>query len=412
MTMSDHPHSAGSAPAELILCRLGEITLKGLNRRQFEDRIQQNLRRRLRPLGDYRVGMHQSRIRIRPRDEAARERLPRALERAATVFGLVSVSPAVELPGTPELEMLKQGALDYVAALLRRQPRYRRFKVESRRGDKRFPLTSPQMSAELGRVILEANPQLHVDVHEPDFVLYVELRDEVTLYHEIIEGSRGLPIGSSGRAMLLLSGGIDSPVAGYMMASRGLRMEAIYFHTHPYTSDQALDKVRRLADELSVYSGRLPLHVVDFTETQMTLNAEVPGEMLTVVMRRVMLRVADRLARARDCGALVTGESLGQVASQTLAALACTNEVTQLPIFRPLIGMDKDATIAIAREIGTFETSILPYDDCCTIFVAKHPRIHPTLEHAARAEAGLDIDALVERTLEGIELEVATPDRL
>ncbi|MDI9469607.1 MAG: tRNA uracil 4-sulfurtransferase ThiI [Bacillota bacterium] len=396
----------------VLLCRIGEITLKGQNRRQFEIRVMQNLRARLRGLGAFQVDLRDSRIWVRPREGTDPELLGRAAERARTIFGIVSVSPALKWAGPVTPAMIESAAALYMRQLLERRPRTASFKVESRRGDKTFPLTSPRISAACGAAVLAACPELRVDVHRPEVTLYVELRSDLILYHEILPGSRGLPLGSSGRALLLLSGGIDSPVAGYMMASRGLRLEAVYFHTSPFTSDQAREKVLRLAAELSIYTGHLPVHVVDFTPAQLELNEKVPPEMLTVVMRRLMIRVADRLAERRELGALVTGESLGQVASQTLAALACTDVVSERIIFRPLIGLDKDATIEIAREIGTFETSILPYEDCCTIFVHRHPRVHPEIRHAEEAERDLDIETLVATCLEQIELVTMSPDAL
>ncbi|MDI9497901.1 MAG: tRNA uracil 4-sulfurtransferase ThiI [Bacillota bacterium] len=396
----------------MLLCRIGEITLKGQNRRQFEIRVMQNLRARLRGLGSFQVELVDSRIWVRPREETDAELLARAAERARTIFGIVSVSPARQWRGPVSPVDLEEAAAGYMRKLLERQPRIASFKVESRRGDKTFPLTSPRISAACGAAVLAACPTLEVDVHQPEVTLHVELRRDLTLYHEILPGSRGLPLGSSGRALLLLSGGIDSPVAGYLMASRGLRLEAVYFHTSPFTTDQAREKVLRLGAELSVYTGRLPIHVVDFTPAQLELNEKVPPEMLTVVMRRLMIRVADRIAERRKLCALVTGESLGQVASQTLAALACTDAVSRHIIFRPLIGLDKDATIEIAREIGTFETSILPYEDCCTVFVHRHPRVHPELRHADEAERRLDVEALVSGCLERIELVTMSPEDL
>ncbi len=396
----------------MLLCRIGEITLKGQNRRQFEIRVMQNLRARLRGLGSFQVELVDSRIWVRPREGTDPELLGRAAERARTIFGIVSVSPARQWTGPVTPAELEAAAALYMRQLLRCRPRIASFKIESRRGDKSFPLTSPRISAACGAAVLAACPSLEVDVHRPEVTLHVELRSDLTLYHEILPGSRGLPLGSSGRALLLLSGGIDSPVAAYMMASRGLRLEAVYFHTSPFTTDQAREKVLRLGAELSVYTGHLPVHVVDFTPAQLELNEKVPPEMLTVVMRRLMIRVADRLADRRGLGALVTGESLGQVASQTLAALACTDAVCGRIIFRPLIGMDKDATIGIAREIGTFETSILPYEDCCTVFVPRHPRVHPELHHAEAAERGLDIETLVSGCLERIEIVSRSPDDL
>ena len=256
----------------------------------------------------------------------------------------------------------------------------------------------------LGACLLQAFPdQLHVDVHNPDFVLYAEVREHLYLYSQIIKGHKGLPVGTGGQAMLLLSGGIDSPVAGYMMASRGMELQAVYFHAFPFTSDQAREKVIELARQLTMFTGRLKLHIVDFTDIQLMLRDHCPGDMLTIAIRRMMMRIAVRLAGSNGCKALITGESLGQLASQTLEALCTTDAVSSIPVFRPLIGTDKDDTVQIARRIGTFETSILPYEDCCTVFVAKHPKTRPSIADAEAVEIGLDIEAMVEAGLGRIE---------
>jgi thiamine biosynthesis protein ThiI len=299
---------------------------------------------------------------------------------------------------------LEQQALSFVGGLLA-DGRPRTFKVEARRGDKRFPLNSPQICDELGGLLLTNYPdQLRVQVRDPDFILYVEIRDQIFIYSEIIKGHKGLPVGTSGHGMLLLSGGIDSPVAGYMMASRGMAIEAIYFHAFPFTSDRAKEKVIELGRILTRFAGHIRLHVVNFTEIQLVLRDHCDADMMTIVMRRLMMRIADRLAQTRNCKALITGESLGQVASQTLEGLVTTDHVVGMPVFRPLIGMDKDDTVQIARRIGTFETSILPFEDCCTVFVAKHPKTHPSLADAEAAESGLDIADLVNQGLAAIEV--------
>lgn len=384
----------------ILLARLGEITLKGQNRRRFEQRLMKNIRYRLKQLGEYEVTQSQSRIWIDPTDDAAKEHLDEAVNVLTDVFGIVSASVVRRFES--DLDLLNQQAIDYVLEFLKTKS-VQTFKVESRRGDKRFPLNSQQISAAVGAAVLSKCPTLTVDVHEPDFVLYVEVREFMYLYVDILPGLRGLPVGMSGKGLLLLSGGIDSPVAGFMMASRGMELEALYFHTFPYTGDQAKQKVIELAEKLSIYTGRIRLHIVDFTETQLLINEHAPMDMITIVMRRMMYRVAEAFAHTRGLQALVTGESLGQVASQTLEGLTCTNEVVQMPVFRPLIGMDKDDTVNLARRIGTFETSILPYEDCCTVFVAKHPRTKPTLKQAQMAERNLEIDAQIKRCLDHIE---------
>lgn len=388
-----------SSHQEIYLARIGEIVLKGLNRGKFERRLVENLSRRLRAIGKFSIEQSQSRIWIIPLTPVTDQKL--LLRQIASIFGIVSASPVWRFDGG--LPELIETAIEYAGVILA-DGRPRSFKIESRRGNKQFPLQSPEISCQLGEVLLDAFPdQLRVDVHQPDFTLYAEVRDHLYLYSQIEKGHKGLPVGMSGHGMLLLSGGIDSPVAGYMMASRGMELHAVYFHAFPFTSDQAKEKVIELARLLTVYTGRIKLHIVDFTEIQLILRDNCPADMLTIAMRRVMMRIAARLAVKVGCKALITGESLGQVASQTLEALCTTDSVVPMPVFRPLIGMDKDDTILIARRIGTFETSILPYEDCCTVFVAKHPKTHPSLADAEAAEAGLDIDALVETGMGRIE---------
>lgn len=386
----------------LILARLGEITLKGLNRRKFENRLMRTMRSRLKAFGEFTVFQSHSRIWIEALDLSAKENMDEALHVATTVFGLVSASPVRRYEAELTEDNLLAIAKSY-AQEARLQLEGKSFKVETKRGNKQFPWDSMEISREVGAVLLEEVEGLTVDVHNPDVVVYVDVRDRFSFYSEIVPGLKGLPVGSSGKAMVLLSGGIDSPVAAYMMAGRGIELEAIYFHTFPYTSDRAKEKVIDLARLVAQYSGPIKLHVVDFTDIQMELRAKCPDDMMTIVMRRMMYRIAEEFAAKRGCTALITGESLGQVASQTTEALACTDAVTTLPVFRPLIGVDKDETIQIARRIGTFETSILPYEDCCTVFVAKHPRTRPSLKHAEIAEEQLDVDALTADGLAKIE---------
>lgn len=384
---------------EIILARMGEIALKGLNRGRFEQRLIANLKRRLNRCGSFQVHQSQSRFWIEPQDETCD--LDEALQIATSVFGLVSASRVSVYPA--EVDQLLPAARSYMQQYLSEHPGALRFKVESKRGLKSFPMESPKISAHVGGYLLSQFPQLSVDVHEPDFVLYVEVREELYLYTDILPGVKGLPIGSSGKGMLLLSGGIDSPVAGYCMASRGMELEAVYFHTYPYTSDRARQKVVDLAELLTDYCGRMKLHIVDFTEIQLAIRDHCPQDMMTIVMRRIMMRIAEGLAKRSGARCLITGESLGQVASQTLEALCTTDTVVGMPVFRPLIGMDKDDTVRLARKIGTFETSILPYEDCCTVFVARHPRTRPSLQAAERAESKLDIESYVEMGLNRIE---------
>ena len=387
---------------ELILIRLGEIALKGLNRHKFETRLISNFRYLLRDLGIFKIYQEQSIVYMekRPQDQfdfPTRE----ILQRIKDVFGYVSASPVRRFANDKDL--LFTQVESYVAELYADGATHS-FKFETRRIDKDFPLNSYQLNCDLGEMVLAAYPeQATVDVHNPDFLFQIEIRQEIYLYHEIQPAYSGLPVGISGTGMLLLSGGIDSPVAGFQMASRGLQLEAIYFHTFPYTGDQAKQKVIDLAARLGDFCGRLPLHIVDFTDIQLELNQKVPAEMLTVIMRRMMMRIADRLAEKNKINCLITGESLGQVASQTVAALRCTNSVVDRPVFRPLIGIDKNDTIKLAREIDTYDISILPYEDCCTIFVAKHPKINPNLVDCEQAEQDLVIEFLVEQGLNKIE---------
>lgn len=405
--MQHYPQPNTDVPenSQLILARLGEIALKGQNRHRFEQRLFNNIKRRLDRIGSFQISQSDSRIWIKPLDEIASGRLDDALLVASSVFGLVSASLVSRYLALESLEGILSACLDYMRSHFS-DCQERTFKVEAKRGDKRLPYLSMELVKDVGACLLDYFPNLTVDVKRPDFVLQLELRDALYIYHDKIPGVKGLPIGTSGKAMLLLSGGIDSPVAGYMMASRGVELEAIYFHTYPYTSDRAKEKVLDLGRILCDYIGRLKVHVVDFTDIQLIINEKCPSEMMTIVMRRMMMRIADELATQTQCISLITGESLGQVASQTSEALATTNAVVTKPVFRPLIGIDKDDTVALARKIGSFETSILPYEDCCTVFVAKHPRTRPSMQQAQEAEAYLDISALVKDGLNKIETYV------
>ncbi len=394
----------------VILARMGEIALKGLNRGRFEHQLISNLQYRLRQLGNFHIFQSQSRLWIEPRNSPEDEnpvsfaadpsRAKDCLKAVTEVFGIVSASLVWKFDGG--FDEISREALLFVGELLA-EKNYKTFKVESKRGDKRFPMDSPEICTELGGRILDAFPSLQVDVHNPEFTLYVEIRESNYLYSEKIYGHRGLPVGTAGKGMLLLSGGIDSPVAGYMMASRGMKLEAVYFHSYPYTSERAKEKVLDLARIVSHYAGSMILHVVDFTAIQLELYQNSPQDMLTITMRRVMFQIAEGLAGRSGCKALITGESLGQVASQTLEAICLTDEVVGMPVFRPLIGTDKDDTVLTARKIGTFETSILPYEDCCTVFVAKHPKTRPLRVDMDHAEKNLNIKELVEKGLSSVE---------
>ena len=392
--------------ANVILARMGEVTLKGLNRGNFEKQLMSNLKYRLKGYGKLSIFQSQSRIWIEAKEEGnpyfETEDSARELMQAVTqVFGIVSVSLALKFEG--DMDSVLKNSVAYVKDLLENNPTYKTFKVEAKRGDKTFPLNSPKICEEVGHELLETFSQLRVDVHNPDFILHVEIRDFNYVYSGRIAGHRGLPVGTAGKGMLLLSGGIDNPVAGYMMASRGMPLDAVYFHSYPYTSDQAKQKVIDLAKIVSRFSGKMNLHLVNFTQIQLDMYKNSPQDMLTVIMRRVMLQIAEQLALKNNCKCLITGESLGQVASQTLEAIAATNEVVKMPILRPLIGIDKEATCDLSRKIGAFETSILPYEDCCTIFVAKHPKTHPHPGDVIFAEKDLDIEQMVKDGVAGTE---------
>ncbi|HZJ68756.1 MAG TPA: tRNA uracil 4-sulfurtransferase ThiI [Candidatus Eisenbacteria bacterium] len=387
---------------ELILVRLGEIALKGLNRNKFINRLIENIRFKLKDLGKFKIYQDQTRVYIQNHKHADTP-FPseEVLKKIKDIFGYVSASPVRRFENNKDL--LFEQVLAYTDELFSDGKKYT-FKFETKRIDKKFPMNSYEINSELGALVLDRYPdQAKVDVHKPDLLIQIEIREEIYLYHHIQKAYKGLPLASSGKGMLLLSGGIDSPVAGFKMASRGLQLEGIYFHTFPYTSDLAKEKVINLARRISDFSGEFKLHVVDFTDIQLELNDKVPPKMMTVIMRRMMMRIADKLAEKNKINCLITGESLGQVASQTVDALMSTNDVVKRPVFRPLIGIDKNETIGIARKIGTYETSILPYEDCCTVFLAKNPEINPNLRDCERAEKHLDINQLVDYGLNNIE---------
>jgi len=382
---------------EIILLKLGELVLKGLNRRSFEDMLMGNIKRRLRPLGSFQVTTRQSITYVEPESEACD--MDGAFEAMKKVFGAAGVCRC------RACEKDKLAMLAAVREFLDPQLRgAKTFKVECKRSDKSFPLNSIQLAQYLGGELDDAYPHLRADMHRPDFTVYVEVREEAAYVHGTPEpGAGGLPVGMAGRAVSLLSGGIDSPVASWMMAKRGLRLEMVHFFSYPYTSLEAKEKVLELARLLTPWTGRLIVHVVPFTSIQEQLRRACPEELFTILMRRFMMRIATRVAQRVGAGCLVTGESLGQVASQTMEAMRCTGEATPLPVFRPVIGMDKEEIIRTARRIGTFETSILPYEDCCTVFTPKHPRLKPTVAECVRAEEALDVEELVRSAVDGIE---------
>ena len=382
---------------EMILLKLGEMVLKGLNRRSFEDKLQANIHRRLHSYGQFRVYTRQSTTYVEPMNEDCD--VYGAFEAIKKVFGIVGVSLA------RPCEKDKDAILNTAKAFLDDKLRAARtFKVETKRADKSFPMNSIQLSQYVGGELHEAYDNLEVDVHNPELTVHVEVRDYAAYVHADAEpGAGGLPVGINGRAVSLLSGGIDSPVSSYMIAKRGVALEMVHFFSYPYTSEEAKEKVIELARLLTAYCGRLTLHIVPFTAIQEELRRSCPEELFTVVMRRFMMRIAQAVAQRCGAKALVTGECLGQVASQTMEAMACTGAVVQLPVLRPCIGMDKEEIVQISRKIGTYDTSILPYEDCCTVFTPRHPRLRPTLGEAEYAEENLDIEKLVAEAVAGIE---------
>lgn len=383
---------------EMFLLKLGETVLKGGNRFQFENRLKTNVCRRLRPFGAFSVRLSQSTVLIEPEDDACD--LDGAWDACHTVFGIVSLCRC--RPCEKDVDAIFRAVMAYLGDELRAA---RTFKVESRRSDKRFPLNSIQLSQEIGGRIAEAVPTVAVDVHHPEYTVFVEVRDRAAYVHGPADpGAGGLPTGVGGRALVLLSGGIDSPVAGYMIAKRGVELEAVHFFSYPYTSELAKDKVLELARLMTRYCGRMTVNIVGFTEIQEAIRDNCPEEYFTLIMRRFMMMISERIARDHGCGCLVTGENLGQVASQTMEAMAVTAASVDIPIFPPLIGMDKEEIVTIARRIGTMETSILPYEDCCTVFTPRHPKTKPTKAQVDRACASLDFDALIERALQNTEL--------
>ncbi len=389
----------------IILVRIGEIALKGLNRSTFEKNLYRNLKEKLKDLGNPDIHWSQSRFYIvpvsLPFDYAA------AMDAASSVFGVVSSSLAIACKS--DFEEIKaiaiKAAAEKIEALRKAGVQGTiKFKVETRRGIKSFPMTSPEISAELGGVLLDEFGELTVDVNNPDFILYCEVREESFVYTDIAKAKGGMPIGSNGKACLLLSGGIDSPVAGYMVSKRGVKICAVHFFSYPYTSERAKEKVLELAKIMSNYCGEIKVMVVPYTEVQLAIHEHCRDELGTVIMRRSMMRIAETLARKNGCAALVTGESIGQVASQTMQAMYCTDAAANMPVFRPLIAMDKVDVIAIAREIGTFDTSTLPYEDCCTVFTPKHPKTRPSLEEVIEEESKYDYERLESEAVEGTEV--------
>lgn len=387
---------------EIILVKYGEMVLKGLNKKSFEDMLTKNIKRRLKNLGQFKITSAQSTTYITPVDENID--LDEVVDRVRKIFGIASLCRACVCE--KDFSDITEKSLEYLNEVLSNA---KTFKVNAKRSDKAFPMKSPEICNELGGILLEKFPNLTVDVKNPEVTVTVEIRDTNAYVHaENLKGAGGLPVGSSGKAMLLLSGGIDSPVAGYMMAKRGVHIAAIHYVSPPYTSERARMKVEQLCDKMTAYCGGIAFYCVPFTELQEAIKDNCPEEYFTVIMRRLMMEIAQRIAVNDNCLALITGESVGQVASQTMSAIACTDAVCRMPVFRPLVGMDKTEIIDIARKIDTFETSILPYEDCCTVFTPRHPKVRPNLADIEKAQSAFDFEPLIQKAIENTEMKTFT----
>ncbi len=390
---------------EIVLVKYGEMALKGLNKKTFEDMLTKNIKRRIKSLGKFICTSAQSTLYITPDDDSAD--LSEVVERVGKIFGIAALCRACVCE--KDFEDITEKSVEYLSEILGGAVS---FKVTAKRADKSFPMKSPDICRELGGILLERFPNLHVDVNAPEVTVTVEIRDTNAYVHaENIKGAGGLPVGSSGKAMLLLSGGIDSPVAGWMMAKRGVHIAAIHYVSPPYTSDRAQLKVEQLCEKLTDYCGGIAFYCVPFTEIQEAIKDNCPEEFFTIIMRRLMMEIAQRIADKDGCLALITGESVGQVASQTMAAIACTDAVCRIPVFRPLIGMDKTEIIEIARKIDTFETSTLPYEDCCTVFTPRHPKVRPKLSDIEKAQNSFDFEPLISKAVEDTEMKLFTWDK-
>ena len=384
-----------------FLIKYGEIGTKGKNRYIFEDALMKQIKRALKKVeGEFVTSKEQGRIYVEAKGDFDYEEAVKAIK---TVFGIIWICPMVQIEDNG-FDDLAKNVVEYVNKVY--GDKKFTFKVKARRARKDYPLASMEINANVGEKLLEANPNVTVDVHNPDVEINIEVRNKISIYSEFIQGPGGMPVGTNGKATLLLSGGIDSPVAGYMIAKRGVVIDAVYFHAPPYTSERAKQKVVDLAKLVAVYSGPIKLHVVNFTDIQLYIYDECPHDELTIIMRRYMMKIAEHFAKNNDSLGLITGESIGQVASQTMHSLAVTNEVCTLPVLRPLIGYDKQEIINISEKIGTYETSILPFEDCCTIFVAKHPVTKPNLKAIKRSEVKLreKIDDLMKTAIDTTEV--------
>ena len=388
---------------EVMLIKNGELAMKGLNRSTFEVALVKNLHTSLKSLGEFDIRRAQSTIFVEPRSEDIDWDL--ACERVSKVFGLAAFTRARLCE--KDMAVILENTVDYLQDALEQVST---FKVEAKRADKTFPLTSPQICATTGEYLLEKFPHLSVDVHEPEFTVMIEIRDFGAYIHAPqTPGAGGMPVGTGGKAAILISGGIDSPVAAWMMAKRGIELSGIHFASPPYTSERAEQKVLSLIGKVAQYAGKIPVYIVPFTHIQEEIGKHCPEDLFTLIMRRFMMRISQKLADIHHCEALITGESVGQVASQTMTAIACTEAVCDMPVFRPLIGMDKEEIIRISRKIDTFDISIQPYEDCCTVFTPRHPRTHPKRDMLELAEQALDVDALVEEAVAGVRRVMIYP---
>lgn len=388
---------------EVILVKNGELALKGLNRRTFEEALMKNIKSALKPLGNVEIRRAQSTMHIMPENPDC---MDEAVERTAKVFGIAALSRAAMCE--KQFDVILKTAEEYLAPQLLDA---KTFKVEAKRSDKSFPMKSPKICEEVGGFLLEKFPHIRVDVHNPDIVVMVEIRDFAAYIHgNPIRGAGGLPVGTGGKAAVMISGGIDSPVAAWMMAKRGLDIFAVHFASPPYTSERAERKVIDLLSKVSLWHGPIKLYVVPFTDVQVAIRDGVPEELFTIIMRRIMIKITEKLARFNNAAAMISGESVGQVASQTLKAIECTDNAAGMPILRPLVGMDKDEIIAIARKIDTFETSILPFEDCCTVFTPKHPKTRPVLKNVIEAENALNIEEMMNEARKNSKIIWVTPD--
>lgn len=384
--------------ADIILLKYGEISLKGLNRPMFEKKLLANVAKALAPLGKFSIRKSQSTVYVEPLGDDID--MQAATERLSKVFGIVNICPAAKCQKT--IEDIERTTLECLSQI---DLNGKTFKVEAKREDKQFPMNSPQLCRHMGAVILKNTEGLSVDVHNPDILVQIEIRKEAFIFTQKVSGAGGMPVGTAGRAALLLSGGIDSPVAGWMISKRGVVLDAVHFHSHPYTSDRAKEKVIELAKIMTQYTGPIRLHVVPFTDIQLDIIDKCPKNYLTIIMRRLMMRIAEKIARESGAMALITGESIGQVASQTMESLVVTDNAVDMPVFRPCIGMDKEEIVTISKKIDTYETSILPYEDCCTIFVPKHPKTKPSIAEIQETEKLLtDPEGMMEKAIQDREI--------